>query len=52
MNHDLFTNRPLVKALAAYIADETREITFGSFNTRTLVLKLKENWKDLCLPMD
>ena len=51
MNHDLFTNKPLVTALAEYIANETREITFGSFNTRTLVLKLKDNWKELCVPM-
>ena len=48
LNHDLFFDKEFIDAVVSYIADSKREVSFGPFNTKTYVLKLKENWKDLC----
>jgi len=51
LNHDVLFDRDFVDGLISYLADSTRDVSFGPFNTRTIVLKLKENWKELCVPM-
>ena len=48
INHDLYFQGWL-KDLCDYIADSVREVTFGRFGTKTKVIKLKPNWKELCI---
>lgn len=49
LNHDTLCDKPFVNDLIEYIADSTRPVSFGMVNT--LALKLKPNWKDLCVSM-
>ena len=48
LNHDLFFDNEFIDAVTSYIATSKREVCFGPFNTRSFILSLKENWRDLC----
>lgn len=48
LNHDLFFDNEFIEAVASYIAKSKREVFFGPFRTKSYVLSLKDNWKDLC----
>lgn len=50
INHDLFF-KPYLPELMKYIGQSSREVKFGPWGTKTLVVKLKENWKELCVMM-
>lgn len=49
MNHDLFCDKEFVDDMVDYIAASKREVSFGPYRTKTYVLKLKENWRDLAI---
>ena len=50
LNHDIFVDPQFVNDFIEYLGVDKREVTFGPFDTKTYVVKLKENWKDLCVP--
>lgn len=54
IHHDLMSEHceRFLSDFLEYMTDGSREIRFGPYNTRTLVVKLKENWKELCVPME
>lgn len=57
INHDVlsangFDGRDFLGDFLDYFTDDSREITFGPFNTKTLAVKLKDNWRDLVVPME
>ena len=57
IHHDLVScngwdGHDFLGELIEYIADGDREISFGPWNTKTKVIRLKENWRDLTVPME
>lgn len=48
LNHDILGYKELVTAIADTLAESVRDVTFGPFSCKTKVIKLKENWKELC----
>ena len=46
------SNKSFVDSLIEYLCSDSREIIFGGWKTKTLVLKLKDNWRDLVVPME
>ena len=49
LNHDILFNKEMTEAFIDYIGTgERRTIKFGNFDAETLVIRLKENWEDLC----
>lgn len=43
---------PFLSEFLEYISDGSREVRFGPFNTKTLVVHLRKGWRDLCLTED
>lgn len=52
LNHDILFDKKLVNAIIDYLGTSVREVFFGPYMTKTLVVKLKEGWKELCLPRE
>ena len=54
LNHDLMgeINSELAGDVVDYLAFDTKEIVFGPWGCKTLVLKLKDNWRELVVPME
>ena len=52
LHHDNFLNREYADALIEYLAENSRPVTFGPFNTKSCIIKLKADWKDLCVCME
>ena len=48
IKHDLY-HQEWLKDLCEYIADSVRDVSFGQFGTKTKVIKLKPNWRELCI---
>lgn len=49
LNHDLLFDKEFVDSLIHYIAEDARPVHYGY--AHSYAIKLKDNWKDLCVPM-
>lgn len=57
LNHDLlscsgFDGRDFLGDFLEYLTTGSREVIFGPYNTKTLVVRLKDDWQSLCVPME
>lgn len=57
LHHDLiscngFDGNDFLGDFLDYMTESSREISFGPYNTKTLAVVLKDNWQDLCVPME
>ena len=50
INHDLITTDPeLLSAIIGELASSQRDVMFGPFNTKTKVIRLKDDWRKYVL---
>lgn len=52
LNHDILFDKKFVSAFKKYLCTEEEEVCYGPFNTRSSLVTLKDNWKDLCISME
>ena len=50
LNHDVLFDREFVDSFLEYLAEGARPVHYGYANS--YAIKLKDNWKDLCVPME
>lgn len=57
LHHNLISTAGLddtdfLNCFLEYMTESSREITFGPYCTKTLVVTLKDDWQSRCIPME
>ena len=53
LNHDIINHgQEFLESFLEYMTCSKRELVFGPFRTKTLIVKLKEDWKERCISAD